>query len=98
MGKWLGCTPQMSDSLLNQTIDDFSSGMKHGCRYYDDAMLMMWMVRQRWTGARDGDDDDDGVVVVVVVVVVKVVVVVVVVASVPKSGGFKLSVFGAPGP
>ena len=59
--------------------------MKHGCRYYDDAMLMMWMVRQRWTGARDGDDDDDGIVVVVVVVVV--VRIVVVVALAPKSGG-----------
>lgn len=69
--------------------------MKHGCRYYDDAMLMMWMVRQRWTGARDGDDDDDGTMVILVVVVVWAVVVV---ASVPKKRGFKLSVFGAPGP
>ena len=58
--------------------------MKHGCRYSDDAMSMMWMVRQRWTGARDGDDDDDGIVVVVVVVVVRIVVVV---ALAPKSGG-----------
>ena len=60
--------------------------MKHGCRYYDDAMSMMWMGRQRWTGARDGDDDDDDGTMVMVVVVV-VVRMVVVVALAPKSGG-----------
>lgn len=58
--------------------------MKHGCRYYDDAMSMMWMVRQRWTGAGDGDDDDDdGTMVMFVVIIVRMVVV----ALAPKSGG-----------
>ena len=72
--------------------------MKHGWRCYDDAMLMMWMVRQRWTGARDDDDDDDdddGTTVMFVVIVVRMVVVVVALAL--KKRGFKLSV-GAPGP